>query len=92
MIDQFVSKWSSWWCLEASKDQLNQAFKSELNDLIEIETKARIKLLIERLQEEAEEMGSRREAETMEDRRRKQHMRACDDLTGFDFISLDGPA
>lgn len=41
-MKEFISKWSNWWMLNPKRKQLDDAFKKELNELIEREVELRI--------------------------------------------------
>jgi hypothetical protein len=41
MKQEFIKKWSSWWCLRKNHEELTWAFERELDDVIEEEIKKR---------------------------------------------------
>ena len=42
-MKEFISKWSNWWILNPKREQLDDAFEKELNELIEREVALRIR-------------------------------------------------
>ena len=41
-MKEFINKWSNWWTFHPKRKQLDDAFKKELNELIEREISLRI--------------------------------------------------
>ena len=41
-MKEFIRRWSNWWILSPKRIQLNDAFRKELNELIEREVALRI--------------------------------------------------